>query len=168
MSGLWTRLAISSEDAREINDQLRVVAVLNAADAQGKDNEEAATIIREKVGFEYFPYPIVRRKAFRNAAAAGLSVLEMHPRDEKAISEFSLLASYVLGYASDIALVSHANRKESLSQDNDERQESREVHSSRSRARVGPGRRRGASFRRRSGFRRACWLASIKRRKGEA
>ena len=74
-------------EAREINDQLRVVAVLNAADAQGRNNKEEAAIIREKVGFECFAHPIVRRKAFRNSAAAGRPVLEMHPYDEKAISE---------------------------------------------------------------------------------
>ena len=61
------------------------VAVLNAADAQGRDNDEAAAIIREKVGLEYFPHPIIQRKAFRNAAAAGLSVAECRPADEKAI-----------------------------------------------------------------------------------
>ncbi len=46
-----------------------MIGVLNAADAQGRNNEEAATIIREKETFEYFPHPILRRKAFRNAAA---------------------------------------------------------------------------------------------------
>jgi chromosome partitioning protein len=53
------------QEAREINSSLRAVAILNAADAQGRDNEEAAAIIREKEGFEYCPHPIVRRKAFR-------------------------------------------------------------------------------------------------------
>ncbi len=72
------------QEAREINSELSVLAVLNAADAQGRDNEEAAAIVREKPGFEYFPHPIVRRKAFRNAAAAGLSVSEYRPADEKA------------------------------------------------------------------------------------
>lgn len=128
-------------DAREINLQLRAVVVLNAADALGKDNREAAAIIREKAGFEYFAPPIVRRKAFRNAAAAGPSVLEMCRPDEKAVTELNLLASYVFGYAGDISELSHGHRKASLSQDNGERQKSREVHSSPSRAHVGSGRR---------------------------
>jgi chromosome partitioning protein len=110
------------QEAREINSELHTIAVLNAADPFGKDNDEAAAIIREKEEFEYFPYPIVRRKAFRNAAAAGLSVMEHRPADEKAINEFGLFAAHLLGYAGDIASISHANHKASLAQDKDDRQ----------------------------------------------
>jgi chromosome partitioning protein len=56
------------QEAREINTELRTIVVLNAADPLGKDNDEAAAIICEKEGFDYFPHPIVRRKVFRNAA----------------------------------------------------------------------------------------------------
>lgn len=110
------------QEAREINTELRTIVVLNAADPFGKDNDEAAAIIREKEGFDYFPHPIVRRKAFRNAAAAGLSVLEYRPADEKAIHEFGLFATHLFGNAGDIASISHANRKTSLAPDKDERQ----------------------------------------------
>ena len=110
------------QEAREINTELRTIVVLNAADPFGKDNEEAAAIIREKEGFDYFPHPIIRRKAFRNAAAAGLSVMEHRPADEKAITEFGLLAARLFGYAGDIASISHADYKASLAQDKDERQ----------------------------------------------
>ena len=110
------------QEAREINSSLRAVVILNAADAQGRDNEQAAAIIQEKEGFEYFPHRIVRRKAFRNAAAAGLSVLECRPADEKALSEFGLFAAYVFGYSSDIASISHAHCKGSVPKDKDERQ----------------------------------------------
>lgn len=112
------------QEAREINSELHILAVLNAADAFGRDNEEAAAIIREKGDFEYFPYPIVRRKAFRNAAAAGLSVVEYRPSDPKAVGEFALFAAHLFGYSSDIASISHGNRKASLPQDKDERQAS--------------------------------------------
>jgi len=110
------------QEAREINSELSVVAVLNAADAQGRDNEEAAAIIREKPGFEYFPHPIIRRKAFRNAAAAGLSILEYRPADEKASGEFTRLANHVFGYTGDIVSISYGNRKASGSKDKDQRQ----------------------------------------------
>ena len=93
------------QEAREINTELRTIVVLNAADPFGKDNEEAAAIIREKEGFDYFPHPIIRRKAFRNAAAGGLSVLEYRPANEKAITEFGLLAARLFGYAGDIASI---------------------------------------------------------------
>ena len=53
------------QEACEINTKLRTVVVLNAADPFGKDNDEAAAIVREKAPFEYFPQPIVRQKAFR-------------------------------------------------------------------------------------------------------
>jgi len=85
-------------EAREINSELSVTALLNAADPFGKDNDEAAAIIREKEDFDYFPHPIVRRKAFRNAAAAGLSVMEHRATDEKAVYEFGLFAGYLLGF----------------------------------------------------------------------
>ena len=110
------------QEAREINTELRTIVVLNAADPFGKDNDEAAVIIREKEYFEYFAHPIIRRKAFRNAAAAGLSVLEYRPADEKAIHEFGLFAAHLFGFAGDICSISHANRKASLAQDKDERQ----------------------------------------------
>ena len=112
------------QEAKEINGDLKVLALLNAADAQGRDNAEAAMIIGEKTGFEYFPSPIVRRKAFRNAAAAGLSVLECRPSDEKAIKEFTLLANHIFRYTGDIASISHAHRKESGSKDKEQRQAS--------------------------------------------
>jgi chromosome partitioning protein len=110
------------QEAREINRSLRAIAILNAADAQGRDNEEAAAIIRDKEGFEYFPHPIVRRKAFRNAAAAGLSVLENRPADERAINEFGLFAAHLFGYAGDIASIPYGHRKATFPQNKDERQ----------------------------------------------
>ena len=112
------------QEAKEINTDLRVLALLNAADAQGRDNAEAALIIGEKAGFEYFPHRIVRRKAFRNASPAGLCVLECRPSDEKAINEFTLLANHVFRYTGDIASISHAHRKESGSKDKEQRQAS--------------------------------------------
>lgn len=81
------------KEAREINEALRAVAVINAADPQGKDNEAAAQALREVDGVELAPGFIVRRKAFPNAAAAGLSVLEYD--DAKAIEEFTQLANFV-------------------------------------------------------------------------
>lgn len=74
-------------EAREINEQLRAVVVINNADSQGKDNEAAAEALREIKGVELLPHVIVRRKAFPNAAASGLSVLEYD--DAKARDEFN-------------------------------------------------------------------------------
>lgn len=76
-------------EAREINEHLRAIAVLNNADSQGKDNEAAAEALRAVDGIELAPHLIIRRKAFPNAAAAGLSVLEYD--DPKASDELSRL-----------------------------------------------------------------------------
>ncbi len=92
---LWAIDNIASlvREAREINDRLRAVLVLNAADAQGSDNEAAAESLGEVEGLEYLPLPVGRRKAFPNAAAAGRSVLEQIPRDPKAVQELAALVS---------------------------------------------------------------------------
>jgi chromosome partitioning protein len=87
-------------EAREINDRLRAVSVINAADPQGKDNEAAADALREIEGLEIAPVYIVRRKAFPNAAALGLSVLEHD--DPKAIDEFNRLTKMLFAHISDI------------------------------------------------------------------
>lgn len=84
------------KEAREINDHLRAVTVLNAADPQGRDNDDAAAALRDIEGLEYAPTAIVRRKAFPNAAASGLSVLEHD--DAKAIEEFSRLTKFLFVY----------------------------------------------------------------------
>lgn len=76
-------------DAKQINEHLRALVVLNNADSQGKDNDAAAEALSGVEGIELAPFRIVRRKAFPNAAAAGLSVLEYD--DPKAISEMNSL-----------------------------------------------------------------------------
>jgi chromosome partitioning protein len=95
-------------EAREINERLRAVTVLNAADPQGRDNEEAASVLRDHQGIEHLPSLIVRRKAFPNAAAAGLSVLEYD--DPKAIEEFKRLTKFLFVNTNDIGKVANGNR----------------------------------------------------------
>ena len=82
-------------EAREINEGLRAVAVLNGADAQGADNEAALEMIGDIDGIEVLPTSIVRRKAFPNAAAEGRAVIEQSPRDPKAIDELTALIGAV-------------------------------------------------------------------------
>jgi len=78
------------KEAQEIND-FRSIVVLNAADAQGKDNEDAFEAISEMENIEITNLTIGRRKAFPNAASGGLSVLEYKPKDFKAIEELEAL-----------------------------------------------------------------------------
>jgi chromosome partitioning protein len=79
-------------EAKVLNERLQAFSMLNAADAQGRDNDEAAVALREVQGIAYLDGPIVRRKAFPNAAAKGRSVLELNPRDPKAAEELEALA----------------------------------------------------------------------------
>ncbi len=94
---IWAvgQIAELVREAREINDNLRAVVVLNAADAQGHDNEEAADVIRDVEGLELLPVTIGRRKVFPNAASAGRSVLESTTKDPKAESELRGLINVV-------------------------------------------------------------------------
>lgn len=85
------------EEASAVRDGLRVQAVLNCADPgnRSRDNTEAAAAVGELERFEYLPTPLRRRKAFANAAGAGLSVLELKPPDKKAITELQALINMV-------------------------------------------------------------------------
>lgn len=80
------------QEAREINDHLRALVVLNAADPQGRDNEDTAEALKEVSDIEVLPVFVGRRKAFSNAAANGKAVTEHTPKDAKAIDELCCLA----------------------------------------------------------------------------
>ncbi|HEY2351964.1 MAG TPA: AAA family ATPase [Candidatus Acidoferrum sp.] len=70
-------------EAREVNDHLRAIAVLNGADARGSDNGEATASLEGLEGVEVSPVLIGRRKAYPNALAQGLSVLEYNDRADR-------------------------------------------------------------------------------------
>jgi chromosome partitioning protein len=90
---IWSvdQMAQLVQEAREINQSLRALVLLNAADAQGKDNSEAAEALNESAGIDLLPFAIGRRKAFPNAAASGKAVTEHTPKDLKAVSELEAL-----------------------------------------------------------------------------
>ena len=86
---LWAGAQIAPlvAEARHINETLRAFSILNMADSQGHDNEEALDALKTIEGIEPLPLAIVRRKAFPNAFSNGLSVAEHAPRDPKAVEE---------------------------------------------------------------------------------
>jgi chromosome partitioning protein len=94
---VWALDQVSAliEEARTINDRLQAFAVLNIADPTGRDNQEAAGALREYQSLHYLDHPLIRRKAFSNAAAQGKSVLEYAPRDQKAIDELTALMAII-------------------------------------------------------------------------
>jgi len=85
---LWAGVEIGAlvAEARAVNE-LKAYAVINAADAQGRDNDDAIAALGTIDGVEVLSAVIVRRKAFPNAFTAGLSVTEQHPQDPKAVAE---------------------------------------------------------------------------------
>lgn len=101
---LWSleQIAEQVKEAREVNSELRAFVVLNMADAQGRDNKDAADIVKGYSGLELLNLTIARRKAFSNSAAFGRAVTEQAPKDPKAIEELHALARllYVSEYVS--------------------------------------------------------------------
>lgn len=79
------------QEARAVRDGLRVIAMLNNADAQGHDNADAAAAVADFPSMEFVDTPIRRRKSIANAAGLGLSILEYSPKDAKAVEEITAL-----------------------------------------------------------------------------
>ncbi|MCX9158537.1 AAA family ATPase [Niveibacterium sp. 24ML] len=80
-------------EARAIKDVV-AYALLTMADSRGNDNAEASGAVPS--GVQLMPVTVGRRKAFADAAGAGLSVLELPGnRDAKAIAEMQALLAAV-------------------------------------------------------------------------
>jgi len=82
-------------EARLINPDMKVLAVVSCADSQGSDNREAAQAMGENKEITLLDAMIGRRKAFPNAASLGLSVLEMTNPDSKACNELKFLSDRI-------------------------------------------------------------------------
>lgn len=102
---VWTAGKVVSliDEIRTVNPKLRAYAVINRADAQGVDNQDAADILKESDGIIYLPATIGQRKAFANAAAEGLGIIELKVQDKKAVSEIKLLCAAIFDEAFDVA-----------------------------------------------------------------
>src|SRR5512132_583889 len=90
---VWTleKVATLVGEVRALNTKLITYAFLNRADHRGKDNAEAADVIRDTEALTFLETPLGTRKAFANAGAMGLSVCEFHPNDPKATAEITTL-----------------------------------------------------------------------------
>jgi len=88
---LWAGAQIGAlvAEARHVNEGLRACSILNMADVQGRDNEDAFDALKTIEGVELLRLAIVRRKAFPNAFSNGLSVTDQtaRERDPKAVDE---------------------------------------------------------------------------------
>lgn len=94
---VWTLEKVSElvGEMRTVNPELNAYAFINRADPAGRDNSEAAEIIRETAELEFIDCPLGSRKAFSNAAAKGLGVVEHKPTDTKAVNEINALYRYL-------------------------------------------------------------------------
>ena len=94
---VWTleKVANLVEEMRAANPRLKAYVFLNRADPQGRDNDEAAELLREARGLEFLDTPIGTRKAFGNAASQGLAVTELKQQDSKATQEINALFGYL-------------------------------------------------------------------------
>jgi chromosome partitioning protein len=90
---IWTLEKVSNlvEEMRVANPGLAAYVFINRADPRGQDNDESAEVLKEASGLEFINTPLGTRKAFSNAAAQGLSVLELKPQDPKASEEILTL-----------------------------------------------------------------------------
>ena len=92
------RLVAEAVDLRQRRGDapLRILGVINQADTAGQDNDQAAAMASDLIpGLQVLPVQIRRRKAYNNAAADGLAVIELRPRDAKATEEIDLLVDFI-------------------------------------------------------------------------
>ena len=88
---IWTLVPIKGILSECVNPNLKVYAVISQADPVGKDNQDAKEILKEFQDIKTLECTIGNRKAFRNAAADGLGVIEMPFPDKKACAEIQAL-----------------------------------------------------------------------------
>ena len=84
---IWTVGPIKRLINECMNHRLKSYAIISQADSKGKDNDEAIKVLQEYEDIHCLDCYIGNRKAFRNAAADGLGVHEMIPKDDKACKE---------------------------------------------------------------------------------
>jgi len=94
---VWTLEKVSSlvSEMQAANPDLQAYTFINRADPRGQDNDDAAEVLRETESLSFIETPLGARKAFSNAAAAGLAVTEIKPQDSKATEEIMTLYRYI-------------------------------------------------------------------------
>ena len=90
---VWTLEKVTRliQEIQTVNPELEAYAFLNRADPRGSDNDEAAEVLKDADAVQFLDTPLGNRKAFSDAAAQGMSVMELQPEDRKATAEFKEL-----------------------------------------------------------------------------
>lgn len=96
---IWTIGTVKSliDEITACNEGLKSFYVINQGDSGGHDNQDALEILSELNSIKASPTIIAQRKAFSNAAADGLGVMELKKKDKKAIDEISALHRFICG-----------------------------------------------------------------------
>ena len=84
---IWTLGPIKQILSECLNVNLKSYGVISQADFSGRDNMDALQILSEFGMLTALQSPVRNRKAFRNAAAEGLGVIELVHEDKKASQE---------------------------------------------------------------------------------
>jgi chromosome partitioning protein len=112
---IWTTAKVSElvNEAKTLNERLIAYAFVNCAGARGSDNDEAKAILARAEGLILLSVTIGLRKAFSNATAEGLGIVETKS-DLKAISEMYALhdAIFTKTTIPDTASVSKRRKKD--------------------------------------------------------
>ncbi len=94
---VWTIEKVSNlvNEMQSANLNLKAYTFINRADPRGQDNDDAAEVLKDAGGITFIETPLGARKAFGNAAATGLSVIELKNQDPKASEEMMILYRYI-------------------------------------------------------------------------
>ena len=92
---IWTLGNVKQILLECVNEKLQSLAFISQADASGKDNKIALSIIKEFEFADVLDCTIGNRRAFRNAAADGLGVCELFPENKKASEEMGALYNLI-------------------------------------------------------------------------
>lgn len=94
---IWTITKVKNliSEIRAQHKSLKAFSFLNRADFRGNDNKDASEALQVD-GITFLEYSLANRKAFSNAAAKGLSVIELNPQDEKATDELNNLFKKII------------------------------------------------------------------------
>jgi chromosome partitioning protein len=96
---IWTVVKLQKllEEIRSVKpEELKAYSFLNRADVRGSDNFDAGEALAQIEGIRFLDAQLGNRKAFSNAAGRGLSVIELNPVDEKAVTEVGNLFELIV------------------------------------------------------------------------
>ena len=83
--------------------------MINQDDPRGSDKKDTVSLLSEYEELKCAPMSIGNRKAFSNAAAEGLGVVEFKPQDKLAINEMIELYNHIYGINAEHKQVAHGN-----------------------------------------------------------